>query len=103
MDIMNALRSLWCCLNPKVIAVLAVVGVVAWLAFPGGGAAVPVLVALVCPLSMGAMAWRMRTSANGCAAPKPPDNLDLQLRAARDELAALTAEAPTTSREQIRS
>lgn len=63
------LRSLRCCLNPKVIGGLIAVGVAVWLIGPAAGtAALPLLVTLVCPLSMGIMAWQMRRGGS-CAVP----------------------------------
>ena len=55
------LRSLRCCVNGKVVGALLAVGLVLWLAAPTSGtAALPLLVALICPLSMGIMMWQMR-------------------------------------------
>ncbi len=49
------------CLNWKVLAGLALVGVGIWVVAPGFvGAALPVLILLACPLSMVFMAWGMR-------------------------------------------
>ena len=54
------LRSLRCCLDPRVVGGLAAVALVTWLAAPGGAtAALPLLITLVCPLSMGVMMWQM--------------------------------------------
>lgn len=93
------LKSLRCCLNPKVIGGLIVVGLAVWLLAPASGlAALPLLAALVCPLSMGAMAWRMRrggscTTQNAAdgAAPAGSGDVDAQLRALREELAIARA------------
>lgn len=58
-----------CCLNPKVIGGVVAVGLVVWVVAPAAGtAALPLLVTLVCPLSMGVMAWQMRRG-GGHAAP----------------------------------
>lgn len=65
------LRSLRCCLNGKVIGTLVAVGLLLWLAAPASGtAALPLLVTLICPLSMGVMVWQMRKSGSG----GPPDS-----------------------------
>lgn len=95
------LRSLRCCLNPRVIGGLAVVGLAVWLFAPAADAAsLPLLITLVCPLSMGAMAWGMRRGGsraaaprNGVASPLPagPDDVDAELRALREELAIARA------------
>lgn len=54
------LRSLRCCLNGKVVGALIAVGLLLWLLAPASGtAALPLLLALVCPLSMGLMMWQM--------------------------------------------
>lgn len=92
------LRSMRCCLNPKVLTGLGVLLLVLWLVSPRSGAAsLPVLIVLVCPLSMGAMMWRMRRgggcSAEGAAASgvAAPDNVDDELRALREEVAIARA------------
>ena len=55
------LRSLRCCLNGKVVGAVIAIGLLLWLAAPASGtAALPLLVALICPLSMGIMMWQMR-------------------------------------------
>lgn len=94
--------SLRCCLNPKVIGGLAVAGLVIWLVAPTGGAAtLPLLIALVCPLSMGAMAWRMRRTGS-CAAGSPlaaateRQDVDTQLGALREEIAIARARRQLT-------
>jgi hypothetical protein len=59
------------CLNPKVIAALAVIAAAIWIVAPGAFAAAwPVLVVAVCPLSMLAMMLLMRGSGTD-AAPDP--------------------------------
>lgn len=67
---MNAIRKLYglieCCLNWRVIAAFAVVGAGAFVYAPKLGlAAVPVLVAMVCPVSMLVMIWSMRRMNTG--------------------------------------
>ncbi len=89
-----------CCLNPKVIGGLAAVGLVVWLLAPAsGGVALPLLITLICPLSMGIMAWRMYRGGS-CAASKSmatsrqaatPVEVDAELRALREELAIARA------------
>jgi hypothetical protein len=55
------LRSLRCCLNGKVVGALIAVGLLLWMLAPvSGAAALPLLLALICPLSMGLMMWQMR-------------------------------------------
>lgn len=93
-------KSLRCCLNPKVIGGLVVLGLVLWLLSPARGvAALPLLVALVCPLSMGVMAWRMRGPGSS-AGPgsvvagviaEGAEDVDAQLRALREEVAIARA------------
>lgn len=90
------LKSLRCCLNPKVIAGLVAVGLALWLFAPASGlAALPLLAALVCPLSMAVMAWRMRRGGSGATpnatAPAGSDDVDAQLRALREEVAIARA------------
>lgn len=80
-----------CCLNPKVIGGLVAVGLLAWI-LGAGSAALPVLAGLVCPLSMGIMAWQMRRGAGSCGtgasrAGSVGDSADVQLRALREEIA----------------
>jgi hypothetical protein len=60
--------------------------------------ALPLLVVLVCPLSMGVMMWRMRGSGQSCgattagsAASAVSSDVDEQLRQAREELAIARA------------
>ncbi len=56
-------KLLGMCLDRRVLGGLAVVGVGIWLYAPQlVGAALPVLVVLICPLSMLVMAWTMRGS-----------------------------------------
>ena len=88
------LRSLRCCLNPKVIGGLVAVGLVLWLVAPGSGtAALPLLITLICPLSMGVMMWQMRRGGS-CPAPDAgggpaaaSDEHEAQVAALREELA----------------
>lgn len=91
-----------CCLNPKVIGGLVVVGLLVWLVAPGpGGAAWPLLIGLICPLSMGAMVWRMRR-ADSCEIPSAQESsagIDEELRALREELAMVRAQRHLASRD----
>jgi hypothetical protein len=85
-------RALRCCLNPKVIGGLVAVAVVLWVMAPGGAAALPLLVTLVCPLSMGVMMWQMRRSGGGTAPTisgpaTASDSDDTEVAALREELA----------------
>lgn len=58
------MRHLKHCLNPKVIAALAVVALGVWVFAPGVfAAALPLLVFAICPLSMAAMMHMMRRPA----------------------------------------
>lgn len=101
------LKSLRCCLNPKVIGSLGAVGLAMWLFAPASGlAALPLLAALVCPLSMGAMAWRMRRGGS-CAtteagtdgsASAGSEEVDAQLRALREEVAIARARQQLANR-----
>lgn len=64
-EIMNAIRKLYglieCCLNWRVVAGFAVVGVATFVYAPKLAITVlPVLVAMVCPASMLLMIWSMR-------------------------------------------
>lgn len=55
---MNMIRM---CLNWKVVAALAAVGVGVWVVAPGAIApALPLLLLAACPLSMAVMMWAMR-------------------------------------------
>ncbi len=68
--------DLRCCLNPRVIAGLAVVALGIWLLAPGMDArALPLLITAICPLSMAAMVWGMvrGQGASHCAAPQAQD------------------------------
>lgn len=86
-----------CCFNPKVLAGLAGVGAALWFLSPASiGAALPTLVVLACPLSMGVMMWRMRSGGSCSAA--PPGNsggigTDVEIRALRAEIASLRDDA----------
>lgn len=103
------LRSLRCCLNPKVIGGLAAVGLVVWLLAPATSArALPLLITLVCPLSMGAMAWQMRRRGS-CAAPgnaasnvelTTTVDVDAELRTLREELAIARARRQLATRDE---
>ncbi len=94
------LRALRCCLNPKVVGSLIAVAAALWLIAPATrAAALPLLVALVCPLSMGAMAWQMRGSRTGSSSEKAtsklassmPDSIDAELRSLHEEIAIARA------------
>lgn len=97
------LRSLRCCLNPKVIGGLVAVAVMLWLMAPESGtAALPLLIVLVCPLSMGVMMWQMRRGAGrtapaaGEAATAAPD---AEVAALREELAMARARTQLAERD----
>lgn len=67
------------CLNPKVIAGLAVAAVGVWVFAPGAfAAALPLLVLAICPLSMVGMMYMMRggqeatSSADACSHTRDP-------------------------------
>lgn len=86
-------RMLRCCLNPKVLAGLALVGSALWLLSPVSiGAVLPALLVLACPLSMGVMMWRMR-SGGSCSATVPGSggatDADVQVRALRAGIPSL--------------
>ena len=81
------------CLNWKVIAALAAVGLGIWALAPGvAAAALPLLVLVACPLSMVVMMRAMgmggKASCDTKASPKESDDL----AALRSEVAALRAE-----------
>lgn len=99
--------SMRCCLNPKVIGGLAAAGLLLWLVAPASaGAAVPLLIALICPLSMGVMAWRM-TSRGSCATTRPAsapaaggEDVDAELRVLREEIAIERARRQLAARDE---
>lgn len=82
-----------CCLNPKVMAGLLGVGVLLWLYTPTAAvSALPALILLVCPLSMGIMAWRMRGGGSCSTTSTPADrDVDTELRELTEEVAMLRA------------
>lgn len=84
-------RLLGMCVDPRVLGALALVGVATWLYAPGlVAAALPVLLLLVCPLSMLLMAWTMRGPL-GSAQRAPLSTAD-RLAALEREQARLNAE-----------
>jgi hypothetical protein len=90
-----------CCLNPRVIAGVAGAGVLLWLYMPTAAAgALPALILLVCPLSMGIMAWRMR-SGGACSATSSTaasaTSIDTELRELTEEVAILRAQRRLSS------
>jgi hypothetical protein len=88
-----------CCLNPKVIGGLIVAALVVWWIAPASrSAALPLLIGLICPLSMGVMMWQMRRRGNSnCATTSTPcsvnagSDTDAELSALREELAIARA------------
>lgn len=101
------LRSLRCCLNPKVIGGLAAVGLVVLLLAPASSAAaLPLLITLVCPLSMGAMAWGMRRgdrggdkAISGLSEGASTEDVDAELRELREDLAIARARLRLAARD----
>ncbi len=98
--------SMRCCLNPKVIGVLAATGLLLWLVAPASGAAaVPLLIVLICPLSMGAMAWRMTrggncaTTGQASAPAAGSEDVDAELRELREEIAIERARRQLATRD----
>lgn len=92
------LRSMRCCLNPKVIGGLVVAGLALWLVAPAASvAALPLLIVLICPLSMGVMMWRMNRGgscgAPGAGSPSSTASVDVdeELRQAREDVAIARA------------
>ena len=93
------LRSMRCCLNPKVIGGLIGTGLVLWLLAPATSiAALPFLIALVCPLSMGVMMWRMNRGGSSCGSVGAGSSsaagavdVDEELRLVREEVATARA------------
>jgi hypothetical protein len=88
------MRWMRCCLNPKVMAGLGVVALASWLLAPATAAAVvPLLIGLICPLSMGVMMWQMRKGGSRrSAVPAEQDtDVEAQLSAMREELAIARA------------
>ena len=84
-----------CCLNWKVVSGLALIGVGIWLLAPTlVGAAVPVLLAAICPLSMLAMLIGMG-SRRGMTQTEPLNPPDAQGLTPADHLAALRAHLAT--------
>ena len=88
------MRWMRCCLNPKVIAGLGVAALAVWLVAPAtGAAAIPLLIGLICPLSMGVMAWQMRKGGSSCETGQAQQstNVDAELSELREELAIARA------------
>ncbi len=87
-------RLLGMCFDWRVLGGLAIVGLGLWLYAPQLlGAALPILVVLICPLSMVLMAWMMR-GFMGTAATRP---------SATDRLAALEQQQARLSAEIART
>jgi hypothetical protein len=88
-----------CCLNPKVIGGLIVAALTVWWIAPGSSsAALPLLVGLICPISMGVMMWQMRRQGNSTCATTSGrstvgvgSDIDAELSALREELAIVRA------------
>lgn len=104
------LESLRCCLNPKVIGGIAAAGLLVWLVAPASGAAaLPLLFALICPLSMGVMAWQMMRRGRRYTTPESlpavgaattTAKVDAELRALREEIAIVRARRQLASRDE---
>ncbi|MGH8930920.1 MAG: DUF2933 domain-containing protein [Egibacteraceae bacterium] len=98
------------CLNPKVLAGLAVIGVGIWLLAPGLlTRAVPLLALAACPLSMILMMVAMRGTSSdetGAAASpsqaNSPEALEVRLRALEAEQAALAEQLDAGRRQESR-
>lgn len=92
------------CLNLKVLAGLAVVGVGIWMLAPNLIArALPLLFLAACPLSMALMMYAMRGTQSGTPESSPADSpaaLDAKLRDLQVEQAALQAQLDTRTGEQ---
>ncbi len=99
------MKMLKMCLNWKVLAGLAVVGVGIYLAAPDLVlAALPILLLAACPLSMGLMMWSMHHSqGQGQQTPQKPDvGLPPQEQAAqlRKQQAALASQLRMLERDE---
>jgi hypothetical protein len=100
-------KMLKMCLNPKVLAGLVVVGVAIYLIAPNLiGAALPILLLALCPLSMLLMMWGMQhTQGQGKQTNQEPDvGLTREERIARlrTQQAALADQIGALEREQAR-
>ena len=84
----SAIGGLHLCLNWKVVAGLAAVGVGIWVVAPGlMWAALPILIVLACPLSM---LFMMRGMSSGqCAAQPAPEQQEIYAGARDERLADL--------------
>lgn len=94
------------CFNWKVLTALAFLGLGVWIAAPGLlGAALPVLVVAVCPLSMLVMMRRMQGDRSATSAPEEGRPADLpatqaeQLAELRSQLATIRARQESVSKE----
>jgi hypothetical protein len=100
------MKMLKMCLNPKVLAGLAAVGVGIYLVAPDLVlAALPILLLAACPLSMLLMIWGMQhTHGQGQPPRKPDDELTHEERIAqlRAQQAALADQIGELEREEVR-
>lgn len=96
---MDLLKSLKCCLNPKVIGGLAVVAVGVLIIAPHTfGKALPLLLGLICPLSMIGMVVAMTHGTGGGTTSSPADT-EAELR--KEELDQLRAEVELLRRSRL--
>ena len=94
----NAMGGLHICLNWKVVAGLAVVGLGVWVAAPGlAWAVLPILVVLACPLSMVLMMWGL--GGGQCAVQPAQEQQTASISASDEQLPELRAQHAANVRE----